>query len=141
MTLANFGVDPDEPEIEETRYEFETQASPWRLVEPALDESVTPAKIRCSDCGCNLISIDPVLLDYGRDDGLLLACRLCQDCQNVFPSHTVSTPDDSERCDLPYPRTSLRLYDPSRVCDGEYPQWDVHLLRDLDGDLPGGESA
>jgi len=135
VTLADFGIDPDEPEIDETVYEFETRTESWTLDEPDLDESVTPAKTRCPDCGSNLGSIDPVLLDYGRDDGLLLACRLCADCQNVFPSHTASNPDQREQCDLSYLHSPFRLYDPSRVCDGEYPQWGYHPLRGLDGEI------
>jgi hypothetical protein len=141
VTLADFGVDPDEPEIEETRYEFETRDGPWTLVEPTVDKSVTPAKTRCPDCGYVLGSGDPVLLDYGREDGLLLACRLCQDCQNIIPSHTASDPDERERCELPYPRSSLRLYEPTRIGDGAYPRWDLHLLRELDGDLSGGDQS
>lgn len=141
MTLAEFGIDPDEPETDETVYEFEARAGPWTLVEPTLDESVTPAKTRCPGCGCNLGRVDPVLLDYGRDDGLLLACRLCEDCRNIVPTHTASNSDALERCGLSYPYTSLRLYELSRVRDGEYPRWGPHLLRDLDGELPGGDEV
>lgn len=141
MTLAEFGVDPDEPEIEETCYEFETQAGPWELTEPKLDESQTPATTRCPDCGYKITSGDPVLLDYGRDDGLVLACRLCEDCHNIIPSHTASDADYRENSGLSYPRTSLLLYEPIRVTDGEYPNWDLYQLLDLDGDIPRGESA
>ncbi|MFB6199154.1 MAG: hypothetical protein ABEI52_12975 [Halobacteriaceae archaeon] len=142
MTLAEFGVDPDEPEIEETRYEFETQAGPWSLSEPELDKSDTPAKTLCPDCGYRINSGDPILLDYGREDGLVLACRLCEDCHNIFPSHTASDCDLRESCELSYPRRSLLLYEPIRVTDDEYPNWDLHQLLELDGDLPnGGDSS
>jgi len=141
VTLAEFGIDPDEPEIEETRYEFETQAGPWSLADPTVDESKTPAKTRCPDCGDTITSGDPVLLDYGRDDGLVLACCLCEDCHNIVPSHTASDPDYREQCDLPYPRRTLRLYEPIRVTDDEYPNWELYQLLDLDGELSGGESA
>jgi len=135
VTLAEFGVDPDEPEVEGTRYEFETQSGPWSLTESTLDESETPAISRCPDCGYKVSSGDPVLLDYGRDDALVLACSLCQDCHNIFPSHTASNPDKRESCELPYPRRTLRLYEPLRVTDDEYPNWDLHQLLELDGDL------
>jgi len=141
VTLAEFGIDPDEPEVEKTRYEFETQAGPWSLAEPDVDESETPAKTRCPDCGYKLTSDGPVLLDYGRDDALVLACRLCGDCHNIIPSHTAGNPDVRESCDLPYPYRTLRLYEPIRVTDDEYPNWNLHQLLDLDGDLPGGELA
>jgi len=141
VTLAEFGIDPDEPESDETRYEFETQAGPWALVEPTLDESVTPATTRCPDCGDTIRTGDPVFLDYGRDDALVLACRLCEDCHNVFPEHTASNPDLRESCALSYPYSTLRLYEPLRVTDDEYPNWDLQQLLDLDGDLSGGESG
>jgi hypothetical protein len=138
--LSQFGVDPDEPEVEETRYEFETQAGPWEVIDPVLDETETTAKPRCPNCGYK-ITKGPVLLDYGRDDGLVLACKLCQDCHNIFPSHTASNPDFREPCSLSYPRNSLRLYEPLRVTDDEYPNWDLHQLLELDGDLSGGENT
>jgi hypothetical protein len=138
VTLAEFGVDPDEPEVEETRYEFETQAGPWEVIEPVLDETETPAKTRCPDCGYK-ITKGPVLLDYGRDDALVLACKLCEDCHNIIPSHTASNPDVRESCSLSYPYSSLRLYEPLRAKDDEYPSWHLHQLLELDGDLPRGE--
>ena len=141
MTLAEFGVDPGDPELEETRYEFEKRAGPWSILEPELDDSVSPAKTRCPDCGCNLAPIEPVLLDYGRDDDLLLACKLCQDCQNILPSHTSSQEDHREQSDLTYPYRTLKLYEPSRVTDDEYPPWDLHLLRELNGELSRGDQA
>jgi hypothetical protein len=138
VSLAEFGADPDEPEIEETRYAFETQAGPWTLVEPDLDESVTPARSRCPDCG-ETIGGEPVLLHYGREDGLLLACHLCEDCHNIFPSHTATNPDVRESCGLPYPRRHLQLYGIMRATDNQYPNFDIQQL-DLDGEIPlGGE--
>ncbi len=141
MTLAEFGIDPDEPEVEETRYEFETQSGPWSLREPKLDESDSPATTRCPDCGYKTGADDPVLLDYGREDGLVVACHLCEDCHNIFPSHTAGREDHREPSGMSYPRSSLRLYEPIRLTDDEYPNWDLYQLLDLDGDLPGGESA
>ncbi|WP_181685839.1 hypothetical protein [Halorhabdus salina] len=136
MSLAEFGVDPDEPEIEETRYEFETQAGPWTLVDSDLDESVTPAQPRCPDCG-DSITGEPVLLHYGREDGLLLACRLCEDCHNIFPMHTASNPDVLERSGLSHPHWCLRLYGILRATDDQYPNFDIQQL-DLDGEIPLG---
>jgi len=135
VTLADFGVDPDEPQIEETRYECEARAGQWMLVEPTLDESVTPAKTRCPSCGNRVGAIEPVLLHYGREDGLLLACRLCQDCRNIIPVHTASNPDELESIGLSYPYRSLRLYDSARVRDSDYPNWDYYSLS-LDGTIP-----
>lgn len=141
MTLAEWGVDPDEPDLEETRYEFETQAGPWSLTEPEIDESKTPARTRCPGCGDNIASSNPVLLDYGRDDGLVLACRLCDDCHNIIPSHTASGCDARESSGLSYPRRSLLLYEPSRLTDDDYPNWDLYQLLDLDGDLRNDRSV
>ncbi|MFC7077484.1 hypothetical protein [Haloarcula halophila] len=94
---------------------------------------MTPAKTRSHGCGTTLGPIDPVLLDYGRDDGLLLACRLCEDCREIVPTHTASNPDRRERCGVAYPYTTLRLYECSRGRDDAYPQWDLVSL-DLDGE-------
>lgn len=139
MTLAEFGVDPDEPDTHEPRYEFEAVEGSWSLVSATVDESETPATTRCPDCGQALGSISPVLLNYGRDDGLLLACRLCRNCRNVISAHTAGETDQVEYAwELGYNYSRLPLYESERALDGEYPDWGVHSL-DLDGDLPRGE--
>lgn len=138
-SLDAFGVEiSDQPEETRIWTPDEDEGDGWELVEPerVLNENDVPYP-RCPDCETSLGSIETSFVDYGRDDGLLFAATVCEECRLLFRSPMAAAEDEREYLVEPFTGT-IKLYSPSHVRNGEYPRFPLQRL-DLDGELPGGE--